>query len=132
MSALSQAVADYLAVRRALSYKLARPEKLLAQFTGYLEQAGAVTVTTEHARLDRPGKGVLRGQDSPQGIQTVRYLTPPESMCTGPGSRRHGLPGMSWRQKRIEGLFLPRGYILCSKFRVRLLLAVLSGRQPVA
>jgi integrase len=49
MSALRQAAADYLAVRRSLGYKLARPEKLLAQFTGYLEQAGAATVTTEHA-----------------------------------------------------------------------------------
>jgi integrase len=49
MSVLSLAVADYLAVRRALGYKFARPEKLLAQLTDYLEQAGAVTVTTEHA-----------------------------------------------------------------------------------
>jgi integrase len=49
MSTLTQAVADYLAVRRSLGYKLARPEKLLSQFTGYLEQAGAVTVTAEHA-----------------------------------------------------------------------------------
>jgi len=49
MSALSQAVADYLAVRRSLGYKLARPEKLLGQFTAYLEQAGAATVTAEHA-----------------------------------------------------------------------------------
>ncbi|HEX5298268.1 MAG TPA: tyrosine-type recombinase/integrase [Streptosporangiaceae bacterium] len=46
---LRRSVADYLAVRRSLGYKLARPEKLLAQFTAYLEQAGAVTVTTEHA-----------------------------------------------------------------------------------
>jgi integrase/recombinase XerD len=49
MNALTGAVADYLAVRRALGYKLARPEKLLTQLTAYLEQAGAVTVTTEHA-----------------------------------------------------------------------------------
>lgn len=49
MSGLEAAVADYLAVRRALGYTLARPEKLLAQFTAYLDQAGAVTVTTEHA-----------------------------------------------------------------------------------
>jgi integrase len=49
MSALSLKVADYLAVRRSLGYKLARPEKLLAQFTAYLERAGAATVTTEHA-----------------------------------------------------------------------------------
>ena len=46
---LRQAAADYLKVRRSLGYKLARPEKLLGQFIGYLEQAGAVTVTTEHA-----------------------------------------------------------------------------------
>jgi len=49
MTALAQAVADYLAVRRVLGYKLARPEKLLGQFTAYLEQAGAATVTAEHA-----------------------------------------------------------------------------------
>jgi hypothetical protein len=46
---LSQEVADYLAVRRSLGYRMARPEKLLPQFTSYLEQAGAATVTTEHA-----------------------------------------------------------------------------------
>jgi integrase len=46
---LSQEAADYLAVRRSLGYQMARPEKLLAQFAGYLEQAGAATVTTEHA-----------------------------------------------------------------------------------
>jgi len=46
---LRQAAGDYLKVRRSLGYKMVRPEKLLAQFTGYLEQAGAVTVTTEHA-----------------------------------------------------------------------------------
>jgi integrase len=47
--ALRQPLADYLAVRRALGYKLARPEKLLGQFISYLDQAGAVTVTTRHA-----------------------------------------------------------------------------------
>jgi integrase len=46
---LRRSVADYLAVRRALGYKLARPEKLLAQFAGYLDQAGTATVTAEHA-----------------------------------------------------------------------------------
>jgi integrase len=46
---LRQAVTSYLQVRRALGYKMARPEKLLAQFVSYLEQAGAVTVTTEQA-----------------------------------------------------------------------------------
>ena len=44
-----RALAGYLAVRRSLGYKLDRPEKLLAQFIGYLEDAGAATVTTDHA-----------------------------------------------------------------------------------
>jgi integrase len=59
MSGLSLKVADYLAVRRSLGYKLARPEKLLAQFTAYLDQAGAATVTTEHAL----GWAILPGGD---------------------------------------------------------------------
>ena len=46
---LSQEIADYLAVRRSLGFQMARPEKLLPQFAAYLEQAGAATVTTEHA-----------------------------------------------------------------------------------
>ena len=49
MSGLRQQIDDYLAVRRSLGFRMARPEKLLAQFAGYLEQAGAATVTTEHA-----------------------------------------------------------------------------------
>jgi integrase/recombinase XerD len=46
---LAREVADYLAVRRALGCAMARPEKLLAQFTACLEQVGAATVTTKHA-----------------------------------------------------------------------------------
>jgi integrase len=49
MSPLRQALAGYLAVRRSLGYKLARPEKLLTQFITYLEDAAAATVTTELA-----------------------------------------------------------------------------------
>jgi integrase len=49
MSPLRQALADYLAVRRSLGYKLAYPEKLLGQFITYLEDAGAATVTTADA-----------------------------------------------------------------------------------
>ena len=49
MSTLRQALAGYLAVRRSLGYKLDRPEKLLGQFISWLEDAGAATVTTEHA-----------------------------------------------------------------------------------
>jgi integrase len=49
MTPLRQALAGYLAVRRSLGYQLARPEKLLAQFITYLEDAGAATGTTELA-----------------------------------------------------------------------------------
>ncbi|MGH8910423.1 MAG: tyrosine-type recombinase/integrase [Egibacteraceae bacterium] len=49
MSPLRQALADYLTIRRAMGYKLERPERLLVQFIDYLDEAGAATVTTEHA-----------------------------------------------------------------------------------
>lgn len=49
MSPLRQALEDYLALRRAMGFKLDRAEKLLSQFVGYLEQRNAGTVTIEHA-----------------------------------------------------------------------------------
>jgi integrase len=49
MSPLRRALADYLAARRALGYKLLDAEKLLAQFIAYLEEHGAQTVTADHA-----------------------------------------------------------------------------------
>ena len=49
MSPLHQPLADYLAIRRALGYKLERAEKLLTQFVAYLEDLGEERITTEHA-----------------------------------------------------------------------------------
>lgn len=49
MSALSQAVEDYISVRRSLGYKLAESGRLLPDFVIYLEAAGATTVSTELA-----------------------------------------------------------------------------------
>jgi len=49
MSSLRHALADYLTVRRSLGYKLARPEKLLAQFLTYLEDLGKEYLTVETA-----------------------------------------------------------------------------------
>jgi integrase/recombinase XerD len=49
MTGLRDALAGYLAVRRSLGYKLARPEKLLGQFITYLDSRGVATVTTDHA-----------------------------------------------------------------------------------
>jgi integrase len=49
VSPLRQALDGYLAVRRSLGYKLARPEKLLTGFITYLEDRGAATITTDMA-----------------------------------------------------------------------------------
>jgi len=48
-TALRQILADYLRVRRALGFKLAREEKLIGQFLGYLEQHQRECVTVEMA-----------------------------------------------------------------------------------
>jgi integrase len=42
---LREGLADYLALRRALGYRLARPEKLLGQFLDHLERAGESRIT---------------------------------------------------------------------------------------
>ena len=49
MNFLRQALADYLAVRRALGYRLARAEKLLAQFLAFVEDRGEEHLTIETA-----------------------------------------------------------------------------------
>ncbi len=46
---LRQALADYLALRRALGFQLASAGRLLEQFLDYLDDVGVVRVTTEHA-----------------------------------------------------------------------------------
>jgi integrase len=52
-------LADYLALRRALGYRLARPEKLLGQFLDHLERTGesriTVAVALDWARLPAGG-----------------------------------------------------------------------------
>ncbi len=49
MSALGQSVDDYLSIRRALGYKLVDEGRLLIDFVDFVNQAGAVAVTTELA-----------------------------------------------------------------------------------
>jgi integrase len=46
---LRERLADYLALRRALGYRLVRPEKLLNQFLDHLERIGQPTVTVAAA-----------------------------------------------------------------------------------
>ena len=47
MNPMREALADYLKVRRALGYKLERPEKLLDQFLTYVENVGE-----QHLRIE--------------------------------------------------------------------------------
>lgn len=49
MIALEERLACYLAVRRALGYRLARAEKLLAQFIAWMHERGETTITTASA-----------------------------------------------------------------------------------
>lgn len=49
MSALADAVAEYLTVRRAMGHKLERAEELLSQFVAHLDAVGAVTITVDEA-----------------------------------------------------------------------------------
>ena len=49
MSALSEQVADYLRLRRALGFKLERAGRMLPQFVAWLDAAGARTITVELA-----------------------------------------------------------------------------------
>jgi hypothetical protein len=46
---LRDRLGDYLAMRRALGYRLMRPQKLLHQFLDYLERTDTSTVTVEAA-----------------------------------------------------------------------------------
>jgi integrase len=48
-AALRDALGGYLDVRRALGYRLVRPEKLLNQFLDHLDAVGAATITAEAA-----------------------------------------------------------------------------------
>ena len=100
MSGLRGHLEDYLALRRSLGFRLGRPGQLLAGFDGYLEEAGAATVTTGHA---------LAWATAPAGADPswwrarlaavrpfARYLAPlvagtevpPRGLLPGPVSRR--------------------------------------------
>jgi integrase len=59
VSGLRESLAEYLAVRRALGYRLERTEKLVGQFLDYLDAIGADRITVEHALTwaTLPGRG---------------------------------------------------------------------------
>ena len=49
MTDLHDAITDYLALRRALGFKLERPARLLGQFADYLKSTGTDIITTDSA-----------------------------------------------------------------------------------
>jgi hypothetical protein len=55
MSPLSQAVADYLTMRRALGYRMDKTERLLGQFVAFVEGRGETHIRTATALAWRPG-----------------------------------------------------------------------------
>ena len=100
MSAIRGHLEDYLALRRSLGFRLGRPGQMLEELVGYLEQAGAQTVTAGSA---------LAWATAPAGADPVywrkrlsavrpfaRYLAPrvpgtevpPPGLLPGPSSRR--------------------------------------------
>jgi integrase len=67
MSALRQALADYLAVRRVLGYKLVRVGKLLAQFLTYVEDRGE-----DHLTIDTAVAWATLSPEAHQGWASAR------------------------------------------------------------
>lgn len=73
MTALRQALADYLHMRRLLGYKLHRAEKLLSQLLDYLDAIGSDVITIEHALTWAHQVQVSNGSSWPgQRLSVVR------------------------------------------------------------
>ena len=99
MSELRRALDDYLAVRRALGFKLKQPGQMLVQFVDFLEQAGAVTASTELAVswAKQPAHAspvwwsrrllVVRGFTSYLHTLNPANEVPPRDLLPGPSSR---------------------------------------------
>ena len=104
MTPLRRALADYLAMRRALGYHLARAEKLLAQFLAYLEDRGETRLRTETALawatlptgadprlVDKPTHPGARFRDLP-AHDRPRYAGTARRPVAGAPAARHAVP----------------------------------------
>lgn len=124
MSPLRQAVADYLALRRSLGYKLNRAEKLLTQFVGYLENLGTNTVTIDHAlawaRLPRGGDSNWRSSRLSVVRGFATYLRTIDPATQVPPSDI-----LPWRPKRATP------YLYSEKEIAALIAAATSLRTPL-
>lgn len=97
---LQDHLADYLALRRGLGYRLCRPGQMLPGFVSYLEAAGAATVTTGLALAWATAPAGADPAWWRQRLSAVRgfarYLVPlipgtevpPRILLPGPSSRR--------------------------------------------
>ena len=113
MSQLSSHVEDYLAMRRALGFKLARQGRLLRDFAAFAEAAGASTVTTDlavaWAILPRNASPVWAAQRLSMVRGFARYLQafdpaaqiPPPGCCR-PDPPRHALHLLRRRSRRAD------------------------------
>ena len=100
MSAVRSHAEDYLALRRSLGFRLGRAGLFLAEFAGYLEQAGAQTVTTAHALAWATAPATADPTYWRARLAAIRpfarYLAPlvpgtevpPPRLLPGPSSRR--------------------------------------------
>jgi integrase len=94
---LRDQLADYLALRRALGYRLVRPEKLLGQFLDHVDSCGEATITVSNAldwaRLPAGGDSnwwayrlsVVRGFASYlHGLDPAHQVPPPDLLPQRP------------------------------------------------
>lgn len=102
MSALRQALADYLAVRRALGYRLVRAEKILTQFLAFVEERGEEHLTLDTALawataptgadaswMSRRLSDIRRFAIHLRGIDPATQVPPPDIL---PGRTRRATP----------------------------------------
>ncbi len=99
MTALRGALADYLALRRALGSRLERAEKLLGQFAGFLEAQddGTITVASAVTWASLPQNAsprwlatrmsVVRGFAAYLHALDPRHEVPPAGLFPDPGGR---------------------------------------------
>lgn len=120
MSALAEAVADYLALRRALGYKLEAHGRVLPQFVEFLEQRQAAAITTALALewATEPANGgvvwwhqrlaIVRGFARYVQASDPRHEVPPINLL--PAKFRRAVPYL-YSEAEIESLMQAAGRI---------------------
>ncbi|MBV9327135.1 MAG: tyrosine-type recombinase/integrase [Chloroflexi bacterium] len=89
MNGLREALDDYLAVRRALGFKLKNASYLLPKFVSYLEQSGATVVTTELALAwaRQPAENPIQWCERLKAVRSfARHLQSLDPRCEVPAA----------------------------------------------